>query len=117
MKFSATLAVAVIASINAEVATAICYGKPGWGVPAGLARDWVKFACKGQNGMFTGNYAPGQTKAMCPGPDNHVLFEVQNQNPTQAFDLGDDDCVQRLQEVMDKCYFGGEISVAGWRFK
>jgi hypothetical protein len=52
--------------------------------------------------MFTGNYAPGQTKAMFPettrqgldpsGYAGKVSFGYQNLNKNTRFDLGDDDC-------------------------
>jgi hypothetical protein len=116
MKISATAALAVIASINAELAMARCY-KWGWGTPT-EAKGWVDFACKGNGGMFTGNFNPGQTKSMCPKSGSlGTLFEVQNQNPNQGFDLGDDDCVKRLYSEIDSCHWGGESSYSGWRFR
>jgi hypothetical protein len=116
MKISATLALAAIASINAEVAMARCYAW-GWGTPS-EAKGWVDFACRGNGGMFTGNFAPGQTKSMCPKSGSlGTLFEVQNQNTNQGFDLGDDDCIKRLYSEIDSCNWGGESSYSGWRFR
>ncbi|GAB7325757.1 hypothetical protein MBLNU13_g09710t1 [Cladosporium sp. NU13] len=91
VKISATLALAVIASINAEVAMARCY-KWGWGTPT-QAKGCVDFACRGNGGMFTGNFAPGWTKSMCPKSGSlGTSFEVQNQNTNQGFEFGDDYC-------------------------
>jgi hypothetical protein len=71
--------------------------------------------------MFTGYYNPGQTKSMCPSSSNpnnaKVKIEVQNQNPNAGFDLGDDDCVKRLNSEVDSCSWGGESSYSGWRFR
>jgi hypothetical protein len=120
MKFSASVAIAIIASINAQVATARCFAW-GWGLDKTEAKAWVDFACRGNGGMFTGNYSPGQTKSMCPhskySGNANVKFEVQNQNNNAGFDLGDDDCVKRLHSEIDSCSWGGESSYSGWRFK
>ena len=71
--------------------------------------------------MFTGNFASGQTKSMCPKSKfdrySTTKFEVQNQNNGQGFDLGDDDCVKRLYSEIDSCNWGGESSYSGWRFR
>jgi len=32
------------------------------------------------------------------------------------YDLGDDDCIFRLQEEIRRCPLGGRSEVAGWRF-
>jgi hypothetical protein len=120
MKISATVAIAVIASINAEVAMARCF-ITGWTLQdKEQAKGWVNDACRKSGGMFTGNYAPGQTKRMCPSSSSEILgikFEVQNQNTNQGFDLGDDDCVKRLYSEIDSCERGGESAYSGWRFR
>jgi hypothetical protein len=118
MKISATIALAVISSINAEVAMARCFAW-GWGTDKAESKQWIDFACRGNGGMFTGNFAPGQTKSMCPtskGGQN-TKFEVENQNKNQGFDLGDDDCYKRLNSEIDSCNWGGESSYSGWRFR
>ena len=96
MKISATVALAVIASINAEVAMARCFVW-GWSLDKAESKGWVEDACRAQNGMFTGNFEPGQTKAMCPSSKYSnlpkVKFEVQNQNTNQGFDLGEVEAV------------------------
>jgi hypothetical protein len=120
MKISATVAMAIIASINAEVALARCFAW-GWGMDKAEVKGWVDFACRGNGGMFTGYFNPGQTKTMCPSskyPNNaKVKVEVQNQNNNAGFDLGDDDCVKRLYSEIDSCSWGGESSYSGWRFR
>jgi hypothetical protein len=120
MKISATVALAALVSINAEVASARCFAW-GWSQDNKEAKAWVDFACRGNGGMFTGNFAPGQTKSMCPKSKYSNLgttkFEVQNQNTNTGFDLGDDDCVKRLYSEIDSCNWGGESSYSGWRFR
>lgn len=127
MKFSIALAIVVFASLNAEVATARCFTS---GIPPSRkeeARGWASDACRKNGGMFTGNYAPGQTKAMCPettrqglDPSRYarkVKFEVQNLNKNTGFDLGDDDCYNKLVSEINSCTYGGETITAGWRFR
>jgi hypothetical protein len=120
MKISATVALAALVSVNAEVASARCFAW-GWSQDNKEAKAWVDFACRGNGGMFTGNFAPGQTKSMCPKSKYSNLgttkFEVQNQNTNTGFDLGDDDCVKRLYSEIDSCNWGGESSYSGWRFR
>jgi hypothetical protein len=120
MKISSTVALAVIASINAEVAMASCFSW-GWALDNNEAKGWVNDACRSNGGMFTGNFAPGQTKSMCPSSrfqgNLKTKFEVQNQNTNQGFDLGDDDCVKRLNSEIENCKWGGESTYSGWRFR
>jgi hypothetical protein len=121
MKISSTLALAVIAAINAEVATARCFSW-GWSFPdKAESREWVNHACRGNGGMFTGNFAPGQKKSMCPqtkySGGMKVKFEVQNLNNNQGFDLGNDDCYNRLVSEINSCNWGGESTVSGWYFR
>jgi hypothetical protein len=69
--------------------------------------------------MFTGNFAQGQTKSMCPSSkfsgNLKTKFEVHNQNTNQGLELGDDDCVKHLHNGIDSCNWGGESSYSGWR--
>lgn len=98
---------------------ATCYGSgDSWGSTE-LARSFVHSACYDNGGMFTGNFAPRQTKSMCPrnGQNLGLLFEVQNLNANTGFDLGNDDCYERLNNEIFACAKGGESTVAGWRFR
>lgn len=73
-----------------------------------------------RSGMFTGYYQPRQVKMMCPHSKFNnlgLVFEVENQNTEVGFDLGDDDCYERLNNEIFGCGQGGESSVAGWRFR
>lgn len=82
------------------------------------ARSFVYDACHSNGGMFTSNYAPLQLKAMCPRSGNMgVEFVVQNQNRDTGFDLGDDDCSERLNDEIFGCAHGGESVIAGWYFR
>jgi hypothetical protein len=91
------------------------------------ARGWASDACRKNGGMFTGNYAPGQTKAMCPettrqGLDpkryaRKVKFEVQNLNKNTGFDLRDDDCYDKLVSEINSCTYGGKTIIVSWRFR
>jgi hypothetical protein len=124
MKFSSTLAIAALAALNAEIASARCF-LVGYGYSSkDEAKGWANDACRNNGGMFTGNYAPGQKKSMCPetkynaqGNARKVKFEVTNLNNNQGFDLGDDDCYKRLVSEIDSCRWGGETTVAGWKFR
>lgn len=120
MKISTTLTLAGIAIFNAPGAVASCYGSGNIWLDRGEAQEWVRFACKGNGGMFTGWFAPGQTKKMCPASKwggQTAGFEVQNLNNNQGFDLGDQDCFDRLWSEISNCLYGGTSTVAGWRFK
>lgn len=108
-----------ITSLAAQGAMAGCYGSGNIWLDTSEAQEWVRHACKDNGGMFTGFYNPGQTKKMCVaskwgGQTNG--FEVQNLNNNQGFDLGDNDCFDRLNSEIN-CLFGGTSTVAGWRFK
>jgi len=57
---------------------------------------------------------------MCPKTNwggQRNAFEVQNLNTKDSFDLGDQDCVDRLGAEVRNCLYGGESTVAGWRFR
>jgi hypothetical protein len=119
MKISPTAAFAVIAC--AEVATARCFFW-GWDYNKEEAKGWINDACRAKDGMFTGGFAPGETKMMCPkskyGYEHpNTLFQVQNQNPNESFDLNDDDCYNSLLSEIEKCWAGGESAYSGWRFR
>ena len=119
MKLSATVLLAVIAS--AEVVAARCFFF-SWEYNKEEAKGWINDACRKKNGMFTGGFAPGQTKSMCPKSKHkfdrpNTLFQVQNQNTKESFDLNDDDCYNSLLSEIEKCHGGGESSYYGWRFR
>lgn len=70
--------------------------------------------------MFTGNFEPRQTKSMCPRSGSKslgLLFEVQNLNKNTGFDLGNNDCYDKLTALIFDCGRGGDSVVAGWRFR
>jgi hypothetical protein len=67
---------------------------------------------------LTAHLSRQQKKSMCPtsSAGQKQLFEVTNLNSGQGFDLGDNDCVIRLYEMID-CDEGGFKDTAGWRFR
>jgi hypothetical protein len=82
------------------------------------ARTFINDACYKSGGMFTGNYAPRQLKAMCPrGQDQNIDFVVQNLNSNTGFDLANQDCYDKLNSEISKCTHGGETTHAGWFFR
>ena len=121
MKTSTILAaLGGVLSFGIQSVTATCYGSGDTWPNTEEARSFVHDACYNQNGMFTGGYAPSQTKSMCPrsGPRSlGLVFEVQNLNSQTGFDLGDDDCYTRLTNEIFGCSMGGESRIAGWRFR
>lgn len=121
MKTSTILiALGGVLSFGVQSVSANCYGSGDSWPSTEQARAFVQDACYKQGGMFTGNFAPRQTKSMCPrsGSKNlGLLFEVQNLNTNTGFDLGNDDCYQRLTNEIFGCGQGGESTVAGWRFR
>lgn len=111
---------ASVLALGVQTASATCYGSGDAWPNQEEARSFVQNACYNNGGMFTGSYAPLQTKAMCPrsgGRQLGLLFEVQNLNTNTGFDLGDDDCYNRLTAEIFGCGNGGESVVAGWRFR
>jgi hypothetical protein len=56
---------------------------------------------------------------MCPRGDGSIGLEfvVLNQITDTSFDLGDDDCSERLNNEIFGCDHGGESVVAGWYFR
>lgn len=119
MKTSSILAtIASMLSLGIKQVSAKCYGDGATWPNKEEARNFVYEACHNEGGMFTGNYAPLQLKAMCPRSGNQgVEFVVQNQNRDTSFDLGDDDCSERLNDEIFGCEHGGESVVAGWYFR
>lgn len=76
-----------ISSISAE-----CYSDGVSWPNREEARNFVQDACYGNGGMFTGQFAPRQMKSMRPRSGSiGLVFDVQNQNTEEGFDLGDDD--------------------------
>lgn len=121
MKTSTILvALSGVLSFGVSSVSAGCYGSGDSWPNTEEARSFVQNACYNNGGMFTGWYAPRQTKSMCPrsgGKSLGLLFEVQNLNTGAGFDLGDDDCYQRLTNEIFGCGNGGESTVSGWRFR
>ncbi|KAK4631959.1 hypothetical protein CLAFUW4_02591 [Fulvia fulva] len=120
MKTTAMLSAAVgILALGVQNVAAGCYGGENWPNQE-EARSFVQNACYNNGGMFTGWYAARQTKSMCPRASSNnmgLLFEVQNLNSNTGFDLGDDDCYNRLTNEIFGCGQGGESTVSGWRFR
>lgn len=139
----ATTIIAALSMSIFNVAEA-CYGSGDNWPNQEEARIFVEFACSGNGyamtappwyttnhanihllfllnrGMFTGQFGPLQTKSMCPRATSNNLglrFEVQNLNTRDSFDLGNGDCYEKLTSQIFQCGKGGEITVAGWRFK
>lgn len=115
-----TLAVVLGASIDSVAAT--CFGSGDVFQDKGNARWHVGRACRGYDGnqgAFQGTFAPGEAKYACVQGTNTQKYEitVQNLNTGAAFDLGDGDCVLRLENEINGCDRGGESTVSGWRFR
>jgi spermidine/putrescine-binding protein len=82
------------------------------------AHTFINDACYKSGGMFTGNHAPHQPKAMCPrGQDQNIDFVVQNLNANTGFDLANQDCYDKLDSEISKCAHGGETTNTGWFFR
>jgi hypothetical protein len=120
MKTTAILAALTgMLSLGVQLVEANCFNSgPTWPNKE-QARSFVYDACHNNGGMFTGNYQPLQLKAMCPKGDGGVGLEfvVQNQNSKTSFDLGDDDCSERLNNEIFGCAHGGSSVIAGWYFR
>ena len=79
-------------------------------------------ACRGydgKQGAFQGWFSPGETKHVCvdSGLGQRFDFTIINRNWDTGFDLGDDDCANRLSNEIYGCAYGGESEVAGWMFR
>ncbi|CAK1360622.1 hypothetical protein CB0940_06643 [Cercospora beticola] len=117
---TATIFAAIGSIMSLGGVSGTCYGSGDDWPDKEQARSFVENACKNTNGMFTGYFQPRQTKSMCPRSGSRnlgLLFEVQNLNANAGFDLGDNDCYERLTNEIFGCGKGGESTVAGWRFK
>ncbi|KAK6004632.1 hypothetical protein QM012_008494 [Aureobasidium pullulans] len=107
-----------LVAFGTQTATAKCFGSGQFWPNKEEARSFIHDACYKANGMFTGNYDPRQLKAMCPRSGNMGLeFVVQNLNTNTGFDLGDDDCYNRLSNEIFGCDHGGESTISGWFFR
>ncbi|KAK5137937.1 hypothetical protein LTR08_006706 [Meristemomyces frigidus] len=105
-------------SVGIQSVGATCYGSGASWPNTEEARTFVHDACYNSGGMFTGYYNSRQTKSMCPKSGNLGLqFVVQNTNTAAGFDLGDDDCYNRLSNEIFGCEHGGASTVSGWYFK
>ena len=116
-----TTAIAALCSMltfGIQSVEAGCYGRGESWPNREEARSFVDHACRAEGGMFTGFFEPHQEKSMCPSSRGlGLLFTIRNDNAQQGFDLGDDDCVTRLENEIYGCENGGESEVAGWFFR
>jgi hypothetical protein len=120
MKTAAIIAtLSSMMSFGIQLTEAKCFGNGATWLNKEQSRAFAHDACHNGGGMFTGDYAPLQLKAMCPRGDNNIGLEfvVQNQNAEASFDLGDDDCSERLNNEIFGCEHGGESVVTGWYFR
>lgn len=124
MKFTTTALATALTLLGASITTvsATCYTDGAFWPDQGAARYHAERACRGYDGnagAFQGTFAPGEVKYACIQYSGTSKFEfsVQNQNLGASFDLGDDDCVLRLENEINGCGRGGESSVAGWHFR
>ncbi|KAG9663985.1 hypothetical protein KCV03_g10276, partial [Aureobasidium melanogenum] len=113
---------AVILGANIEGVVADCFGGGDVFQDKGNAKWHVGRACRGYDGnqgAFQGTFAPGEAKYACVQGTNTQKYEitVQNLNTGAAFDLGDGDCVLRLENEINGCDRGGESTVSDWRFR
>ena len=107
-----------VLSFGIQSAVAGCFESGASWTNREEARNFVHSACFDNGGMFTGNFDPRQLKAMCPLSGNLGLeFVVQNLNTNTGFDLGNEDCYERLNNEIFACEHGGESTVSGWYFR
>ncbi|KAK4187634.1 septin [Podospora australis] len=100
-----------------QSASAGCYSSGDVWPNTESARQFVQDACFNNGGMFTGNYAAGQTKSMCPKSGGKgLLFQVQNMGGGTA-DLDNQECYNRLTNEIFGCGRGGETVFGGWRYR
>ncbi|KAF4986128.1 hypothetical protein FDECE_16111 [Fusarium decemcellulare] len=107
--------------VGIDSVSAACHGSGDTWQDAGAARSHVERACKGYDGnagRFQGTFAAGESRHVCVQHSGTQKFEftVRNENNGAALDLGDDDCVLRLQNEINACPRGGQSSVSGWFF-
>lgn len=123
MKTTTILAsLAVVLGTSIDSVAANCFGSGDVFQDKGNARWHVGRAYRGYDGnqgAFQGVFAPGEAKYACVQGTNTQKYEitVQNLNTGAAFDLGDGDCVLRLENEINGCDRGGESTVSGWRFR
>ena len=124
MKFTTTAIATVFAllGVGIDSVSADCYTSGAFWPDQGAARFHAERACRGYDGnqgAFQGEFRPGEVKYACIQYSGTSKFEfsVQNLNTGASFDLGDDDCVLRLENEINGCGRGGESDVAGWRFR
>ncbi|KAK0613658.1 hypothetical protein B0T14DRAFT_437164 [Immersiella caudata] len=91
-----------------------CYSSGPEFSSRGQARGWLDHACRGNGGMFTGNFASCGHKAMCPIQDGGigVLFTPDNiESPVR--DMYSNFCVSSMTAIIDNCNRGGEDNRKG----
>ncbi|KAH6672629.1 hypothetical protein B0J14DRAFT_374965 [Halenospora varia] len=120
MRTTILVALSGMLAFNIQGVIAGCYthGREMTAADNANARKFAHDACYNNGGMFTGYFSPGQTKSMCPRADSDIpmLFKIENQNKSVGFDLGDDDCYLRLNNLITGCSRGGDDQIAGWHF-
>lgn len=120
-----TIAVATILTllgVGIDSVSAGCYTSGETWQDTGAARYHAERACRGydgKQGAFQGVFRAGEAKRACIQHSGTQKFEfmVQNLNNGASFDLGDADCVLRLQNEINGCARGGQSDVSGWRFR
>jgi hypothetical protein len=124
MKITTTALATVFAllGVGIDSVSAECYTSGATWQDRGAARWHVERACNGYDGnpgAFQGVFRPGEAKSACIQHSGTQKFDfsVQNLNTGASFDLGDADCVLRLQNEINGCGQGGQSDIAGWRFR
>ena len=128
MRFSTLPLLATFLSATLPIVSAKCYNNDDlsidWGGSRVTADGTNDIACYQANGAFAGTFGPGETKRYCvtyrSGPsknDRSLFFEITNLNTGASFDLGNDDCKNRLHDEVWGCGAGGESTIAGWKFR
>ncbi|KAF4460986.1 hypothetical protein FALBO_12222 [Fusarium albosuccineum] len=105
----------------ASFASATWFGSGEHWQDKAKARWHVERACKGYDGnagKFQGVFKPGETRSLCVqhSGTQKLDFIIKNENQGASIDLGDDDCVLRLQNEINGCNEGGWNRVSGWYF-
>ncbi|KAJ3526038.1 hypothetical protein NM208_g11374 [Fusarium decemcellulare] len=86
-------------------------------------RYHTKRACRGYNGnkgAFQGTFGPNEKKTACVNwGSGHIDMELQNLNPSNSFDLKDEDCESEFDRLINRCgRYGGRVhQPTGWFFR
>jgi hypothetical protein len=117
MKLSAPLV--ILASVTGAMAEGCYSGGQAWATEA--CKDSFKGAIRDlcNNGKLGGYFNHGATKtdcAKCPTAGIRVNLAV-GWKGQGGLTLRNEDCAKELSAILDKCYYGGEYTVADWYFK